>query len=81
MSFSSSVNVRLRTAGVDWTIESAKAGDALTALTQRKNHRERSSTKSRISGWFCNACLKRARYLQVPRIDERDSRIAEAKTH
>jgi hypothetical protein len=80
-SFSSSANVRLRTAGADETIESAKAaGEALTAVAQRENHRKRSSTKSCSSGWFCNACLKRARYLQVPEINKSNV-IAKAETH
>jgi hypothetical protein len=81
-SFSSSANVRLRTVGVDWTIESEKVGcGALTALAQRENQRKRSSTKSRSSGWFCNACLKRAKYLRVPRIDKSNTREANAETH
>ena len=38
-SFLSSTNVRLRTAGVDLTIESTKtAGETLTSLAQQENH-------------------------------------------
>jgi len=81
-SFSSSANVRLRTSGLDWTIESEKDGSgALTAPAQRENQRKRSSTKSRSPGWFCNACLKRAKYLQVPKINTSNTREANADTH
>jgi hypothetical protein len=81
-SLSSAANVRLRTAGGDWAIESEKVGcGAFTAPAQRENQRKRSSTKSRSSGWFCNACLNRVKYLRVPRVDENNMREANAETH
>lgn len=80
-SFSSSAKVRLRTSGVDWTIGSEKVGwGALTAAAQRENQRKRSSTKLRSSGWFCNACLKRPKYLRVPR-NKSNTTEANAETH
>ena len=81
-SFSSSANVRSRTAGFDSTIGSRKVGcNAFTPSAQRENQRKRSSTKSRNSGWFCNACLKRERYLRVSAINKKNIGIIKVETH